>query len=145
MTLDPETVWTLPVSPEAREALTAAGEPHIPEVVILHLREATGRELTRLELAQVQGGVAHTDPYGFTAELIRRRASEPVSEAVAREVAQDLTPTELGELVWAYREGRRDPTGKVAGAVRATLTGLSDRMLSALGSATSPFSATSTG
>lgn len=145
MSPDPDTIWILPVTADAREALEAAGLTDIPAQVTLHLREATGRELARLELAQMEGGKAQTDPFGFAADLIRRRAVEPVSEAVAREIAQDFMPSELGELAWAYQKGRRDTTGKVAGAVRKTLTGISDQLLNALNSETPPSSATSTG
>lgn len=141
MTETPVTRWTLPVTPETRGILEAAGVTAIPDVVQLRLREATLRDLTLLDGVEER---LNSDPFGLAGAMIVRRADPPVSLAVAREVAQDLTPVELAELVWAYKEGRRDSEGKLAGAVRTTLSGISDQLLSALSSGTLPFSATST-
>lgn len=130
---EPVTTWVLPVTPEARAALTAAGELDIPEQITLLLRAATWRELRLLDASVTQ---AKADPFAPGVLVICRRASEPVSEAVAREVVQDLTPPELAELMVAYKDGQRDE-GKTASAVRQTLSGMQDQLMTALGSAIS--------
>lgn len=137
----PVTTWTLPVTPEARAALAERGITDVPESITLMLREATLRELRPFDDVMK---TAKTDPFNAAAFVIQKRADQPVSEDVAREVAQDLTPPELAELFWAFKEGRRDTEGKVAGAVRSTLNGMSDQLLTALGSAVSLSPPTST-
>lgn len=141
MTQPAPTTWTLPVTPEARAALAERGITDVPESITLMLREATLRELRPLDDALQ---VAKTDPFAAAAYVIQKRADPTVSEAVAREAAQDLTPPQLAELLWAFKEGRRDTEGKVAGAVRSTLNGMSDQLLTALGSAVSLSPPTST-
>lgn len=141
MTQPAPTTWTLPVTPEARAALAEQGVTDVPEVITLTLREATLRELRTLDSALQ---VAKTDPFAAAALILQKRADQPITEVIAREIAQDLTPPELAELIWAFKEGRRDTEGKLVGAVRSTLNGISDQLLNALGSAVSPSVPTST-
>ena len=137
----PVTTWTLPVTPEARAALAERGVTVVPETITLILKEATMRELRPFDEVMK---LAKTDPFAGAAYVIQKRAEQPVSEELAREVVQDLTPPELAELLWAFKEGRRDTEGKLVGAVRSTLSGISDQLLSALGSAVSLSPPTST-
>lgn len=136
----PVTTWDLPVTPEAHEALTAQGLTDLPSSVTLHLREATLRELNALDAALKRSKADPLAPYVLA---IQKRAAQPVPEAVAREVAQDLLTTDAAELLWAFKEGRRDTEGKFREAVKSTMSGISDQLLASLGAAQPHFSATS--
>lgn len=131
---EPVTTWEIPVTAEARAALETQGVTDVPEVITLKLKEATLRELRPLDSLMQR---AKHDPFAGAAHVIQTRAVPTVSEAIAREVVQDFTPPELAELLWAFKEGRRDSEGKVAAAVRATTTGVTEQLLSAFGSAVS--------
>ncbi|MDP9764867.1 hypothetical protein [Deinococcus enclensis] len=141
MTQPAPTTWTLPVTDEARAALEAQGITDIPKSITLVLKEATMRELRPFDEVMK---TAKTDPFAGAAFVIQKRADQPISEEIAREVVEDLTPPELAELLWAFKEGKRDTEGKLVGAVRSTLNGISDQLLTALASAVSLSPPTST-
>lgn len=124
------------LSPDAQAALAAAGVP-VPEPaqVTLLLREATMRERTQLERDQQKGGRAQTDPLGWLASLLERRAEPGTDPRVLAELVQDFGPTDIAMLVHAYATGVLPDPKVTAAAVQTTLIGTSNGMLAALASA----------
>lgn len=141
MSEDP-TIWTLPVTPEARTALEGVDAP---DVVTLRLRVATLRDLRPLDTLLGRVKTDQNAALEAAAQIIVRRADPPVSIELAREVAADLTPIDLAELVWAFKEGRRDTEGKLRAAAQQTLNGMSETLLNALAAAPTLSSSGSTG
>ena len=92
----------LPVRADAREALTEAGVKDIPAFIALHVRQASMRERTKFEATQEK---LAADPAAWAADLIARRAEEGTDPRVIAEVAADLGPTEIAQLMYAFTQG----------------------------------------
>ncbi|MHA0041504.1 hypothetical protein [Deinococcus sp. PEB2-63] len=144
MTQPPE-LWNIPLDhPRILRQLTESGITDIPAEVRLVLHEANMEEIQIIERAQSKGGRFSTDPIGMYAELIEDRAEPRVTPEIALAAAKHLRPSEAADLLQAYITGKRDPEGKLGAAVRQTLSGISDQLLTSLAAARQPSSATST-
>lgn len=140
------TPLVLPLSPDAVAALTARDIP-VPEgqQVRLLLRDATYRERKQYGIDNDVGGAARTDPMGWMARMLRRRADRDLPLAVFDELLQDMSPTDIAMLSHAYVMGVLPDPKLTAQALSQTLTGATNGLLAGLASAgLSPSSPTST-
>ena len=88
--------------------------------------------------------MASTDPDGFIAELIRRRADPPVTLPVAREVTRDLPNHEKAVVLFAFVNGERGNPKAIRAAVSGTWNGIAEKLLESMQNATLPSSPPST-
>jgi hypothetical protein len=141
---DAPTTWIIELDDETRTILAEQGHD-APASVILQLRPASLRDLRIVEPMLMAAKMGDPDA-GFTAAAlcIVRLASPPVPLEVAEEVLQQFTPTEMAELILAFKTGERDKSGKVAAAVSQTLNGMTDTLLSALAAGATPSNSGST-
>lgn len=130
------TALVLPLTPDAVEALTAAGVPvpH-PAQVRLLLTEATMRERARFQSDQEPGGPGTADPMGWLTGLLLRRAEPGTDARVIAELLADMGPTDIAMLTHAYVMGVLPDPKVTAQAVQTTLSGMTTGLLGALGSA----------
>lgn len=143
--IDESKIWIIPLTHRrVLERLKAEGITEIPEQVRLILKEANFEELAFVEAAQAKGGKLLTDPFGAYADMIQDRADPPVTPEIARAAVMHLTPAESADLLAAYVYGKRDGEGKIGAAVQTTMDGIRDQLLTAMTSATSHLSPTST-
>jgi hypothetical protein len=120
----------LPIPDETRAALTEQGID-APAEIVLNLREGTNRENLRWD--QEKDTLGQTDPLGWTAALILRRAEAGTDERVIRELVNDMAPSVMGQFQQAYLTGRLVDPKAISDATVNTMGMLMDRALSALG------------
>lgn len=126
----------LPITDEDQQALREAGVPiPDPAEVVLLLREASNRERARYGTDMEPGGPAQRDGQGWVTGLLLRRAEPGTDPRVMREVVNGLGPTDTAMLTHAYLTGVLPDPKAAAGAVQATLTGMTNGLLGTLASA----------
>lgn len=103
----------IPLPQDTKEALRERGVENIPEAVILHLQEATSRELERFNQRQEVGFGSDAESQEWLASLIMRRAEAGTDPVVVRELVRDLQPTQISQFMFAYLSGEAGEDPKV--------------------------------
>lgn len=103
----------IPLPQDTRDALAEKGVQNIPEAVILHVQEATGREGEHWKQRQEVGFATDAEMKDWLASLVMRRAAEGTDPVVVRELVNDLRPTQISQFFMAYLHGEAGEDPKV--------------------------------